>query len=377
MKKLLLLLVIPFLSLGQEQWFQTFGGLGNDRGNVVQQTNDGGYIVVGSTSSFEAWSGDNQDVYLIKTDENGNELWSQTFGDGSTNSGRCGQQTNDGGYIITGWYGLDVVLIKTNENGNEQWSQTFSSGSNNSANSVKQTIDGGYIIVGHTDDGPVISADIYMIKTDENGNEQWSRTFGGTNIDIGYSIQQTSDEGYIITGETNSFGNGSTGVYLIKTNENGEEEWSQTFGGESGYSVEQTNDGGYIITGRLSVESEGEYGSLPCILLIKTDENGSEQWSQNFVKIYTGKGYSVQQTSDNGYIITGERWSFLNENIDVVLIKTNSEGNVKSTNIIETPTISKNLITTIDILGRETANNKGFQLHIYDDGSVEKKYLIK
>ena len=108
------------------------------------------------------------------------------------------------------------------------------------------------------------------------------------------------------------------------------------------------------------------------VCLIKTDANGNEEWFQVYgEEDGYANGKSVQQTTDGGYIITG------NTSNDVILIKTDSEGNINSTNILETPTINKNLITTIDILGRETTNNKGLQLHIYDDGSVEKKYLIK
>ena len=182
--------------------------------------------------------------------------------------GRQVQQTSDGGYIIIG--GQDLIsLIKTDGNGIEQWSQTFAGGGNDQGFSVQQTTDGGYIITGYVDGN---GQDVYLLKTDGNGAEEWSQTFGGTGGDLGRSVQQTTDGGYIITGHTYSFGIVGRDVYLIKTDGSGIEQWSQTFGGTSndeGTSVQQTTDGGYIICGlTLSVGNQDVY-------LIKTDGNGN------------------------------------------------------------------------------------------------------
>ena len=161
------------------------------------------------------------------------------------------------------------------------------------------------------------------IQTGDSRN-LFVKTFGGYRSEIGHSIQQTTDGGYIITGSTQSFGNGD--VWLIKTNSNGNEEWNQTFGGSSyddGSSVQQTTDGGFIITG--GTYSFGNGGSD--VWLIKTDSNGNEEWNQTFGGSSDDDGYSVQQTSDGGYIITGYTTSFGNGAKDVWLIKTDSEGN--------------------------------------------------
>jgi hypothetical protein len=239
----------------QVEWEKTFGGQNSDWGFSVQQTSDGGYIIVGTTWSYGAGEAD---VYLIKVDANGNMQWSRTFGGAREDRGFSVQQTRDGGYIIVGSttsYGAglyDVYLIKVDANGNMQWSKTFGGTGHDVGYSVQQTRDGGYIIVGYTESYGAGGYDVYLIKVDANGNMQWSRTFGGSGDDEGYSVQQTSDGGYIIVGSTTSYGAGGSDVYLIKVDANGNMQWSRTFGGardDGGSSVQQTSDGGYIIVG--------------------------------------------------------------------------------------------------------------------------------
>ena len=361
---------------GQELWSQTFGGAGDEVGRSIQETDDGGYIVVGSSTSYG--NGEN-DVYLIKTDQDGQELWSQTFGGVGDDIGRSIQKTDDGGYIIVGRtssYGNgenDIYLIKTDQNGQELWSQTFGGIGGEVARSIQKTDDGGYIIAGSTNSYGNGGYDVYLIKTDQNGQELWSQTFGGTGNDIGRSIQKTDDGGYIISGNTNSYGNGGHDVYLIKTDQNGQELWSQTFGGaggDIGRSIQKTDDGGYIISG--NTYSYSEYGESD-IYLIKTDQNGQELWSQTFGDAGYDYGWSIQKTDDGGYVIAGYTYYF-EDDYNIYLIKT--DGKISSIEGIYIPNSNIKLKTKIDILGKETTN-KGFQLHIYDDGSVEKKYVLE
>ena len=226
----------------------------------------------------------NEDVYLLKTDSSGNEIWSDMFGGTDKEAGFSCKQTFDEGFIIAGAtysFGAgsrDVYLIKADTSGNEEWSRTFGGNKIDCGCSVQQTSDHGFIIIGFTESFSTGDYDVYLIKIDGSGNQMWSKTFGGDRDDYGLSGQQTSDWGFIITGRTNSFGLGISnyGVYLIKTDHSGNEVWSKTYYGntlndyQSGSCVQQTSDGGFIIAG---LQHDETYPGN--VLLIKTDENGN------------------------------------------------------------------------------------------------------
>ncbi len=315
---------------GDTIWTRTYGGAYSDYGYSVAQTADGGYIITGRTESFGAGG---HDVYLVKTDANGNTMWTRTYGDTAEDKGHSVAQTADGGYVIAGWtwsFGTgedDVWLIKTDASGDTMWTRTYGGTGSDYGRSITQTADGGYVIAGRTRSFGTGSSDVWLIKTDASGDTIWVRTYGGTSHDYGYSVAQTADGGYIITGYTWSFGAGGKDVYLIKTDASGDTIWTRTYGGtddERGHSVAQTADGGYVIAGW--TESLG--AGLDDIWLIRTDAWGDTMWTRTYGGVWSDYGYSVTQTADDGYVIAGFTWSFGAGGGDLWLIKTDSAGRV-------------------------------------------------
>lgn len=319
---------------GDIRWQKTFGGSGRDQGGSVQQTTDGGYIISGLTQSNGAG---NWDVYLIKTDPNGNLQWQKTFGEADSDEyGSSVQQTTDGGYIIAGYttsYGTgdtDVYLVKTDPNGDSKWQNTFGWINSEYGFSVQQTFDGGYVVAGYIWFSGGGVWDVYLIKTDPNGYLKWAKTFGGSGGDSGNSVQQTSDGGYVIVGYTNSFGAGYFDVYLVKTDPNGNSQWQKTFGGsdyDMGYSVQQTSDGGYIVAGYAGAVDSYRGGDF---YIIKTDPDGNSAWQKTVGGGNREVGYSAQQTEDGGYVIAGYTDSYGAGYADVYLIKLCSDGTLSA-----------------------------------------------
>ena len=303
-------------------WSRTFGGSGQDGGYSVEQTEDGGYIITGRT--LDNFGGD--DLWLIKTDSSGYRVWDRTFGGEGADWGYSVEQTDDGGYITTGYTcdnlgGKDVWLIKTDSSGYRVWDRTFGGSGQDGGNSVEETEDGGYIITGYTLDN-FGGDDLWLIKTDSSGYRSWDRTFGGKGQEQGYSVRQTSDGGYIMPGRTiDAFGGDD--LWLVKTDSSGYRAWDRTFGGEGadwGHSVQQTADGGYIITGY----THDAFGGKD-VCLIKTDSSGYGEWERAFGGAGEEEGHSVQQTTDGGYIITGYTLDNFGGD-DLWLIKTDSSG---------------------------------------------------
>ncbi len=328
---------------GDVQWAKTYGGTDYDLAYSVQQTSDGGYIVAGETYSFGAGG---YDIFLIKTDANGNVQWAKTYGGTDSEGAYSVQQTSDGGYIVAGWTlsfgagGSDIFLIKADANGNVQWAKTYGGTDSEGAYSVQQTSDGGYILAGYTGSFSV-GFDIFLIKTDANGNVQWAKTYRGTGVDGTTFVQQTSDDGYILAGTTWSFGAGMADIFLMKTDANGNIIWAKTYGGTNNDRVrivQQTSDGGYIVAGFTWSFGAGSYD----IFLIKTDANGDVQWAKTYGGWRDDEAYSVQQTSDGGYIVAGTTYSFGAGSYDIFLIKTDANGNMGSCGIVgnASPTVN-------------------------------------
>ena len=306
-------------SSGNKEWDKPFGGSGDDRGYSGQQTADGGYIITGYTNSKGAGG---NDVWLIKIkpDTEGEIEWDQTYGGTKGEKGSFVQQTSDGGYIITGATEsfvapgdstCDLWLIKTDSLGNEEWSSTFGDIYSDWGYCVRQTSDGGYIIGGLTQSSST-DDNAYLVKTNSLGNEQWSKKFGKSDqLDGGTCVLQTTDGEYVLAGYTHSYGAGGFDVWMIKTDDTGSKLWDETFGGgawDQADCVQQTMDGGYIIAG---MTRSGVFGAFwEDVWLIKTDASGEEQWNKDFGGDAIDHGRSVQQTADGGYIIVGDTNSF-------------------------------------------------------------------
>jgi hypothetical protein len=317
-----------------EEWNRTFGDQNTNIGVYAQQTKDNGYIVVGTTVP----AGMNiYNIYLLKTDKDGNKIWDRSFGVDES-FGHWVQQTSDGGYILVGHANDKSYLIKTDPDGNKIWDRLWPNSTSSESFSVQQTSDTGYIISGNRQ-SPNDYA--YILKIDSNGNQQWSKTYGEEEWtkskpdSVGHAFNrsffykgrqasQTSDGGYIIVGPATF--SGSKDIWLIKTNSYGDKVWDRLFSGlgfDVGDSVQQTKDGGYIIlSSRYYDDADKE-----AIWLIKTDENGNKLWNRTFVgsngiESKYIEGDSVLQTDDGGYIVIG------NKGRNIWMIKTDQNGNM-------------------------------------------------
>jgi len=321
----------------EEEWNRTYGGSGIDRVEHFQQISDGGYIIAGTTRLCEDCS---SDIWLVRTDPNGNEQWNKTIRVSHDSSFDFIRQTPDDGYILagrtvsSGMNRRNIWLTKTDANGNEQWNKTFKLDGYEGTSHIWQTSDGGYVLAGKIYDennpnqnGKIVNtdSDVSIIKTDKNGNPEWNRTFWGLNDEWVRVVQQTSDGGYILAGSTQSYGSGGSDIWLVRIDHEGGEQWSRTYGGNSRdwpNSVRQTFDGGFIIAG--GTESYGAGHSD--LFLVKTDHNGNEQWNRRF----GGESHEfhsyLEQTTDGGFILGSRTLSFYGS---YWLIKTDADGNMQ------------------------------------------------
>jgi len=321
--------VVKLDAHGNLQWTKTIGGKEDDKGFSLIQTPDGGYVIAGATRSFGAGG---YDVYVVKLDANGNLQWTKTIGGKKEDGGISLIQTSDGGYAIAGAttsFGAgyaDVYVVKLDANGNLQWTKTIGGPGNEMGQSLIQTSDGGYAIAGATTSFGAGYADVYVVKLDANGNLQWTKTIGGKNIEEGFSLIQTSDGGYAIAGYTTSFGAGGLDVYVVKLNANGNLQWTKTIGGENddrGFSLIQTSDDGYAIAGITSSFGAGEWD----VYVVKLNANGKPQWTKTIgAKNENHSRSSLIQTSDGGYAITSPTSSFGAGEEDVYFIKLDKNG---------------------------------------------------
>ena len=311
---------------GNKLWDRVYGGEDYDFGNAVQQTSDGGYIITGVSESF----GSIQDtsLWLIKTDSKGNLIW-EIFGNSGDDRGFDVKELNDGGFVVVGdgrnsKYPdhSDIYIMRTDNNGNILWEKFYDFNTHDHAYSIEQTIDEGFIICGATYSYEHTGYDIVLLKTDSIGEEEWNHIFYVETDSRAHDVRQTSDGGFIVTGYK-KFGQWDTDVWIIKTDFEGNKEWDRFIGEDgldAGKSVFETPDGSFVIAG---YQTKITYYD---VLLVKFDQDGNEIWKRLIGGFGPEAIYCGQQTMDNGFILGG--YKFAGNTCDALLIKTDSEGDV-------------------------------------------------
>ncbi len=313
--------------LGDTLWTRVIGGPGPEDAWFAGQTPDGGFLAAGSTAGFGAGG---NDVYVLKTDGSGTPLWFKTYGDGGSQQGLAACLTSDSGMVITGSAGGtgadNLLLMKVDSTGNLSWAKIIGGINFEQGYSVDETADGGFVITGVTFSYGAGLGDVWLIKTDAAGNIQWSKTYGGSDGDVGYSVRTVSDHGFILTGYSSSFGTANADVYLIKTDSLGNLQWSKLYSGPNadyGYSVLQTPDGGYIVSG-ITIS----FFSVQSNYLLRTDNAGNLMWSKIYTQAsqYFDSRSPLLQTTDGGFMTASSSNLNFSGSRDIYWIKTDSSG---------------------------------------------------
>ena len=343
------------------EWQKSYGGSGFDFAHDIKQLSDGGYIIAGYTLSDDYdvnFYYGYQDFWVVRIDSTGVIIWEKTYGGSSIDQALSIEPTQDDGFIVAGYtlsndfdvsgnHGYyDMWVLKLTSEGNITWKNTYGGSSNETGYDIIPTSDGGYMLVGLTTstDGDVSEndgeIDVWAVKIDSTGTIQWEKTFGGTEIDIAFTVAQTTDGGYIIGTESLSDdgdvsdAHGATDIWMLKLDQEGGLVWQKSLGGSQGEgarSVQQTPDGGYIIVGTTSSD-DGDvtgFNGVVDIWVVKTDENANIIWQRSLGTSSEEYGASVDLTSDGGYIVSGSLMPFYDipdQELDYWVIKLNSMG---------------------------------------------------
>jgi hypothetical protein len=310
-------------------WMRVYGGTGADGAEGLAKTFDGGCATAGFTTSFGAGG---SDVFVVRIDAVGDTVWMRAYGGASDENSFSIVEASDMGYIIAGLTysfgrgGADGYLIKTHADGSVDWTNTYGAPGIDFLYSARQAADGGFIAVGTTDS--VVAGggtDLYVVKTDADGDLVWARVYGGPGLDAGRDVQEVPGGGYIIAGTSDRTETDSDDVYLIRTDADGDTLWTRTYGDsaeEQGLAIEVTSDGGYVIAG-----SKRPRGGGPLdIYVVKTDSGGSLDWDRVYGEAVGETANDIVQTSDLGYLIAGWRGPGAQPTRDFYLIRTDADG---------------------------------------------------
>jgi hypothetical protein len=310
-------------------WEKTFGGSADDMANDIIQTTDGGYAVVSTTYSKGAGS---NDAWFIKLDDKGNEVWDRAFGGSDWDGAYSLIQTKDDGYVIAAYTFSkgagdgDLWLLKLNSQGNLLWDKTYGGRDDDRARSIIQTSDGGFALAGFNASQAYGAYDFWILRLDSYGNKIWEKTFGGSDIDKAYSLVQTDDGGFAVTGFTRSYGAGWADLWLLRLDSQGNLLWEKTYGGnknDEAYSLIQAIDGGFVVAGSTFSKGSDENG----LWVIKFDEQGNMVWDKTFDESKENDICDLIQNNDGGYTIISDTRSKGAGEEDFWILKLDGEGN--------------------------------------------------
>ncbi len=325
---LILLEVVPLLSSAQDSVFnKTYGQIGYNYGEKVIQKSDSGYIILGNKSSFVG----NTDVYIVRTNNTGNIVWDKAYGGSEVNWADDIKPTADGGYIITGYMNIpdnndyNIMLLKTDSGGNTEWLKNYGGSNWDLGHSVVETADSGFIVAGETYSFGNGNNDVFLLKTDKNGDSLWSEFYGGSDTDIAYDVSVCHDGNFIITGYTNSFGKGGFDSYLLKITPSGDTLWTRTYGDtldDKTFSGIETQDHGFVFTGStMNFNAMGQDG-----VIFKADSAGNFLWASVIGGIYNEEFYDIFQNSDESLFMAGYTESYGYAGKDFYMVKTDKDG---------------------------------------------------
>jgi hypothetical protein len=305
-------------------WEGTYGGSLGETGASVRQTDDGGFVVAGSSNSFGR--GD-FDVALFSIGPTGLLLWEQNLGTSADEFGTDIQVTPDGGFIITGWCwspatSTDVYLVRTDGSGRKLWERRFGGTGSEYGNAVVTLPDGGFAIAGSTS-SPGSSEDILLIRVGKDGEKLWEKVLGGTGDDAGFDLLSVDDGNFVVAGTTGSSGS-SRDIVLLSTAPDGTLLWQQHYGGpgnQEGRSLARAADGGYVVAGGTDPALAGEWDAY----VVRTDRLGKLRWEQTLGKGGTEYGSAVAVTGENEIMLAG-RTDSLGPSMDIFLARESSLG---------------------------------------------------
>lgn len=336
--------VAKYIADGTLSWNKTWGGAGDDSVNSIIQTSDGGYVIAGFTSSYGA--GDD-DSFIAKYTNVGALSWSKTWGGTGIDRGISVIQTSDGGYAMTGYtesYGAgsgDAFVAKYTDDGILSWNNTLGGVGEECGYSLYQTSDGGYIIAGYTNSYGAGSSDALTAKYTADGTLSWSKTWGGSSTERSYTLAQTSDGGYAIAGNTNSYGAGDIDAFIVEYTADGTLSWNKTWGGmdfDGALSLSRSNDNGYVIAGITDSYGAGNKDGF----IAKYANDGNLLWSRTWGGAAYDGLYSLIQSADGGYIATGQTMSYGPMDYDGFLVKFDQSGYISNcpAQICQSPSVT-------------------------------------